>query len=395
VANAGPDQNITIDELVILDGSVSYDPDGDNLNYKWDFGDETSTEWLNNSTSSHSYDKIGIYIVTLTVRDVTPLPLLIDKDVCIVRVFDIKENQPPIADAGPDQNITVNQTLNLDGSGSFDPDGVIILYEWTSSIEGKLEIGKILRNIKLSAGIHTITLTVSDGELTDTDTCIIRVFDITRNLPPLAKIKPIKDAIEGEKVYFSAADSFDEDGHIIQYIWDFGDDSEVLRTNKTEVEHTWQSAGNYTIILTVIDNQSAKGSDSIEIIVTQSETIDSDGKDRASQYNTYAIILIVIVIIILLILATLKLFLSRSKRQREKRLDPDEEILSKMKHKFLDDEPLSEMEYSRNDISEMVERKFKTGQLSEHTYHLIKSEVLFSEEAQLDQTINSKLEGKE
>ncbi len=504
IANAGPDQNVSVNQTVYFDGGGSYDPDGDSLTYKWNFGDGTSTDWQNHSNTSHSYNKIGVYTVTLAVRDVSHSPLLTDNDICIIQVFDFKENQPPVADAGPDQNITVGELLNFNGSRSYDPDGIIISYEWTSSIDDKLGTGKIIQNSKLSEGIHTITLEVSDGELTDTDTCIVRVANISGNLPPLAKITPLKIVMVGETVRLSGGDSYDEDGFITQFHWDFGDDSESGWINVSTTEHKWDPAGIYTITLIVMDNDGATGSIFHDIIVTKLDgdgngdgndtdndglpnawelefgldpfdpsdanldtdgdsltnqeeyilgtdptkfdtdgdgvtdkidafptdaaaSVDSDGdkypdswnpgmsendsttglkldpypndpnryKKETSQDNTFAIILIIIVIIILLLIATSKLLLSRSKRQREKKLDPNEEILGNMKHKFLQDEPLSELAYSRNDISDMLERKFKNGQLSEHTYHLIRSEVLFSEETQLDQVNNVRSEGKE
>jgi outer membrane protein assembly factor BamB/flagellar basal body-associated protein FliL len=360
-----------------------------------------------------------------------------------------EQNHPPIANAGPDQNITLGQPVNLDGSGSYDPDGLIITYEWTSNIDGKLGFGKLIGNILLSEGIHTITLKVSDGELTEMDTCVIRIANISENLPPIAMIKILEYNNKNYTIYLSAEDSYDMDGIITQYIWNFSDGSEELHTNKTDVGHYWRFGGNYTITLTIIDNEGARDSDSIKIVVKQSETIDSDGdgvtdnidafptdaaasldsdgdkypdswnpgkkeKDsttglkldaypndskRHSKESTdinynFIIILIICVIIILLILASVKLFVLKSKRQHEEEPSNDDEMLSKVKHKILYDETLTEMEYSQDEIEGLLDRKLNTGQISENTYNLIKSEILGSQEAQLDQTIEPKIAGK-
>jgi hypothetical protein len=39
-------------------------------------------------------------------------------------------NQPPVADAGPDQRVNEGDLVSLNGSSSFDPDGEIISYAW-------------------------------------------------------------------------------------------------------------------------------------------------------------------------------------------------------------------------------------------------------------------------
>ena len=89
-------------------------------------------------------------------------------------------NQPPIANAGPDQTITDKdkdggEEVTLDGSASRDPYGTIVSYVWS---EGGLEIATgINPTVILSIGTYLITLTVTDnGGLTNTDTVTIKVL---------------------------------------------------------------------------------------------------------------------------------------------------------------------------------------------------------------------------
>ena len=51
---------------VTFDGTGSSDPDGDELTYRWDFGDG---QQATGATATHAYAKPGKYVVTLTVRD--------------------------------------------------------------------------------------------------------------------------------------------------------------------------------------------------------------------------------------------------------------------------------------------------------------------------------------
>jgi outer membrane protein assembly factor BamB len=88
IANAGPDQKTTIGQTVYFNGSKSYDPDEDPfkhglLNFHWDFGDGTSTDWLHRSQTSHSYNTPGNYTVVLTVSD----GLFSATDECIIQVL--------------------------------------------------------------------------------------------------------------------------------------------------------------------------------------------------------------------------------------------------------------------------------------------------------------------
>jgi len=89
-------------------------------------------------------------------------------------------NKPPIANAGPNQTVTDkdkdgSEQVTLDGSASSDPDGTIVSFLWT---EDDRQIATVVKpTVTLSAGTHTITLTVTDnGGLIDTDTVTIKVL---------------------------------------------------------------------------------------------------------------------------------------------------------------------------------------------------------------------------
>jgi PKD repeat protein len=88
-------------------GSVSYD---------WDFGD--GSPHGAGARPTHIYANPGIYEVNLTVTDTEGAT---DSDICIITVIQIG-NQPPVADAGPDQTVYVGEVVQFDGSGSYDLD---------------------------------------------------------------------------------------------------------------------------------------------------------------------------------------------------------------------------------------------------------------------------------
>ena len=86
-------------------------------------------------------------------------------------------NQAPSADAGPDQVIEQTgpgaMSVTLDGSGSSDPDGDPLTYNWS----GGATASGVNPVVSLNPGVHNITLTVDDGTDSDTDSVQITVQD--------------------------------------------------------------------------------------------------------------------------------------------------------------------------------------------------------------------------
>jgi hypothetical protein len=131
--------------------------------------------WLNDNELLYTYDnKIWIWdLQSMESIDTGISGIAMD----VLRVT----NSAPIADAGPDQNISVGvdcmASVTLDGTGSNDPDGNSLSYFWTwadGSTSGEQPI------IKLPLGEHTITLVVSDGIAdSEQDTVVVTVQDTT------------------------------------------------------------------------------------------------------------------------------------------------------------------------------------------------------------------------
>lgn len=96
-------------------------------------------------------------------------------------------------------------------------------------------------------------------------------YQLTYNIPPVAAITVNHDSIGAKKyVIFTPTGSYDNDGSIAKYHYDFGDRTYEDRTNTTGVDHFYLDPGNYTVTLTVWDNDGAEGTNATVLVtVTQ------------------------------------------------------------------------------------------------------------------------------
>ncbi|MGB9741472.1 MAG: PKD domain-containing protein, partial [Candidatus Bathyarchaeales archaeon] len=72
-----------------------------------------------------------------------------------------------------------------------------------------------------------------------------------------------------ETVTFNATESYDPDGYIVSYTWDFGDGTPNVTTSDPVTNHTYTTFGDYTVTLTVTDNSGLTGEAASSIHISQ------------------------------------------------------------------------------------------------------------------------------
>jgi len=82
----------------------------------------------------------------------------------------------------------------------------------------------------------------------------------TLNQPPIASFTYYpENPLLGEQITFDASSSYDSDGNITNYEWDFGDEN-ITSTTHEILNHSYSEAGSYEVTLTVTDNEGAMNS---------------------------------------------------------------------------------------------------------------------------------------
>ncbi|MGI9608568.1 MAG: PKD domain-containing protein, partial [Acidimicrobiales bacterium] len=177
-ADAGPDQAVPDtrkkgSERVRLDGSGSTDADGSISTWTWSIGGTTIATGANPQVTLD----VGINMIDLAVTDDDGATAT--DSVQIAVGVSAPADDPPVADAGPDQPNVVDADLSggepviLDGSGSTDDNG-IASYSWR---EDDVELASgVNPTVDLELGTHTITLVVTDSAgNTDSDVVVVTV----------------------------------------------------------------------------------------------------------------------------------------------------------------------------------------------------------------------------
>ena len=177
-------------------------------------------------------------------------------------------NLPPVAVAKPlYQEVSNGQTTWLYGNESYDTDGTIVNYSWQiTGPSGPMQLwGDIVSFVPTAEGLHNATLTIlDDGGLDDSTVVYVNVGFVPTLIPPVAEAGDNMVAFLSENVTFDGSASYDPDGSIIDYHWDFDDGTQA---SGTIVNHTFSSVGRYYVDLTVTDDDNLSDSDVVLVLV--------------------------------------------------------------------------------------------------------------------------------
>ncbi|MGE0502720.1 MAG: PKD domain-containing protein [Rhizobiaceae bacterium] len=279
--NAGLDQTAPSAGAVTLSGSAS-DPDLDPLDYSWSqtAGPAVTLTGANTATPSFTAPAGPASLsFELTVDDGYGGTR---SDSVTVTVSGV-----PTADAGPDQEVNLGDTVTLNALGSTDPDADPLNYAWVQTGGGTVVS---LSNANAAQPTFTspegpdvlvFTLTVDDGygpTNSDTDTVTITV-----NGPPTANAGLDQTAQIGDTVTLDGTGSIEPDGDTLLYSWvqTAGPAVTLVGANTANPSFTAPAGpGTATFQLTVDDQNGRTDTDEVDIALGSVPIADA-GPDQA------------------------------------------------------------------------------------------------------------------
>lgn len=207
-------------------------------------------------------------------------------------------NALPIANAGSDRTGTVNVSLTLSGSGSYDPDGSIAAYWWTFGDGGSVTTTSAsISHTYTAAGTYVAVLWVRDnagawsatndaasvsitsGTATTTTTTLAKTTTtLASDVAPVANAGPNQATQSLLAVTFNGGSSYDPDGSIMLAQWAFGDGATA---GGLVASHSYATPGSYTATLTVVDNGGRSASDTAAVSVANRAPIANAGADTS------------------------------------------------------------------------------------------------------------------
>ena len=278
-ARAGVDQTVVTSGKGTLDGSASFDIDGQPVTWSWAQTSGTTVTLSSTTNERPTFTAPTVttnedLVFTLTVSDGS----LTDTDTVTVTIR--ASNQAPVANAGADQTVQTTlarTTVNLDGSASSDPDGDTLTYTWTQTAgdtvtleNASQAIARFTTDQVTANKTLTFQLQVSDGKANHTDTVDITLTPPPPNRAPVVTLAATKRVTEGDSVSISAT-ATDADGDTLTYSWAVGTLTGVTGTSSHTISFTAPEVTadtDYTLTLTVTDDDTTPLSTSASIVVT-------------------------------------------------------------------------------------------------------------------------------
>jgi hypothetical protein len=195
------------------------------------------------------------------------------------------EGEAPTADAGGPYSGYVNQSITFNAALSTD-DVDVVGYRWDWTNDGTWDTNWLLlsrtTHVYTIPGNYTVNLQVQDGEdLRDNDTAtvLVKTGGSLQQAPVADAVGPYH-GLTYQMIQFDGSKSYAINTSIVNYTWVYGDGSYGYDVSPV---HSYDSAGIFTVILTVKDTNNLQAIDTtlVTIILDANKNNISDIIDQA------------------------------------------------------------------------------------------------------------------
>ena len=244
--------------------------DTDLLQYRWNFGDGTSTDWSSSPYASHLYLEDGVYTAYMMVREQSSIDQFMSWASAKVVVRD------PLNDAPSQLSFVYYPTIPYAGESilftgeAYDPEGDYLYFSWDFG-DGATASGATVSHAYAEAGSYVVTMYVDDGHIGTTTRPVYtsRMVTVAANSAPVLFVPDFSDVLKKTTYTFEVTAS-DPDGDALLYTWYWGDGtSSVSATN--QCDHIYEKKGTYTLTVIVSDQTGIPGhevTDTGTVVVT-------------------------------------------------------------------------------------------------------------------------------
>lgn len=287
LANAGPNQTVSVGSTVTLNGSGSSNPSGAGvLTFNWAFVSKpggSAAQMLNPASVMPTFaiDVAGAYVLALTVTNG------FGTDTANVAISTL--NSAPVAKAGANLTVAVGSTVLLNGAGSSDVDGDPLTYSWA------LIAAPVGSNAMLSNSTAVNSAFVADRAGTYVAQLIVRdrsqpsapstVTITTQNTPPVANAGANRTIAIGSTVQLNGSGSTDVDGDVLTYLWTLiarpvGSSTSLGNAMAVNPAFTADRAGTYVAQLVVRDGKANSAATTVTVTTLNTPPVANAGANQ-------------------------------------------------------------------------------------------------------------------